>query len=161
MSAVHGNITWTRIGTAQKVVYVKPAEAKAKSITLSCAPSPACLGSPSSLTENDSSLPEVASLSAIVQINQDNFYLTSDQSYCGPSRFIKSLAQVKPSCSGRVLKAKPFNSDFATTMDNLHWLIGKATTPGFTENCSVMTGPNNILHIKVQHLLFKVSPPYD
>ena len=45
-------------------------------------------------------------------------------------------------------------------MDNLHWLIGKATTPGFTEKHSVTTGPNNALCIKVQYLLFDVSPPY-
>ena len=136
MSAVHGNITWAKIGTAQKVVYVEPAEAEAKSLTSSRAPSPAPSGSPSSLTENDPSLPEVTILSAVVQINQDDFYLTSDGCYRGPSRFIKSLAQVKPSCSGGVPEAEPFNTDFTTTMDNLCW------------------------YIKVQHLLFKVSPPY-
>jgi hypothetical protein len=160
ISAVCENITWAKIGTAQKVVYVEPIEAEAKSITSSRAPSPAPLGSPSSLTENDPSLPEVAILSAVVQISQDDFYLTSDGSYRGPSRFIKSLAQVKPSCSGGVPEAEPFNSDFATTMDNLRWLIGEATTPGFTEKRGVTTGPNNALHIKVRHLLFEVSPPY-
>ena len=160
ISAVCENITWAKIGTAQKVVYVEPIEAEAKSITSSCAPSPAPSGSPSSLTENDPSLPEVAILSAVVRISQDDFYLTSDGSYRGPSRFIKSLAQVKPSCSGGVPEAEPFNSDFATTMDNLRWLIGKATTPGFTEKRGVTTGPNNALRIKVRHLLFEVSPPY-
>ena len=69
------------------------------------------------------------------------------------------LAQVKPSCSSRVPEAKPFNGDFATTMDNLCQLLGEATTPGFTEKCGVTTGPDNALCIKVQHP-FEVSPPY-
>jgi hypothetical protein len=153
-TSIRKNITWARFGKAQKAVFAFSSATEANSITSSCASSP----SDPAETDDSTAVPEVTVLSIVVQIGQDDFYLTSDGGYHGPSKFIKSLAHVKPSCSGGVPEAEPFSGDYTTSMDNLRWLLGEATTPGFKEKRGVMIGPGNAARIKVRHLLFKVSP---
>ena len=101
--------------------------------------------------------PEAAMLLVMVQVSDENFFLMSDGGYCRHERFIKFLAQVKPSCSGGVPQVESFTGDFAIVMENLQWLLNEASTPGFTEKHSIVTRPSNVIHIKARHVLFKVS----
>lgn len=170
-TSVCKNITWARFGKAHKAVLVKSStgdsETDLTASDSSHANSPTSSSDTSSPTSSRASSPtsslfdptetEVAVLSIIVEIGQDDFYLTSDGGYRGPSKFIKSLAHVKPSCSGGVPEAEPFNSDYTTAIDNLHWLLSEATTPGFKEKRGVVTKLGNATRIKVRHLLFDVS----
>jgi hypothetical protein len=104
----------------------------------------------------DTALPEIAVLSAVVKIRDDDFYLTSDGGYRGPgqSSFIKCLAEVKPSCNGGRPDAEPFNADFSTTMANLRWLLEQTATDGFEKRGVIL---DNGDRMRVRHILFEVS----
>ncbi|KAI6115606.1 hypothetical protein EDD16DRAFT_1703114 [Pisolithus croceorrhizus] len=72
------------------------------------------------------SIAECAILSAIVCIDQDDFWLTADGGCQGLSSVWKDLLDVKPLCSLSNLGIEPVCSDFPTVLQMLQ---------GFTEHC--------------------------
>ncbi|KAI6041949.1 hypothetical protein EDC04DRAFT_2892453 [Pisolithus marmoratus] len=58
--------------------------------------------------------PSAAVLSAIVRIDRDDFWLTSDGGYRGPNTFWREILDVKPSCTVSEPGLEPVNLDFVS-----------------------------------------------
>ncbi|KAI0633922.1 hypothetical protein C8Q77DRAFT_1036223, partial [Trametes polyzona] len=102
--------------------------------------------------------PTPAVLSTVFQITSDDFFLTSDGGYRGPTRFHPSLAEVKPTCTGTIPPLDPFRTDFARALDNLRWLQDQIATPTFHLKRGVLVErPHQSPKLKVCHVLFEVN----
>ncbi|KAI5985663.1 hypothetical protein EDD15DRAFT_2374040 [Pisolithus albus] len=92
--------------------------------------------SPQSPYPSFSPLPEPAELCAIIHVDRDNFWLTSDGGYLGPSAFCKEILEVKPSCTLSSLGVEPVASDFATVLDMLRALTDQCVARGYGSGMS-------------------------
>ncbi|KAI6013878.1 hypothetical protein EDC04DRAFT_2609160 [Pisolithus marmoratus] len=88
---------------------------------------------------------DAAVLCAIVHIDHDNFWLTSDGGYHGLNTIWKEILDVKPSCTVLNPGFEPLNSDFTVTLEMLQVLTDKCITPGHSSSQSFFscnnTGP--------------------
>lgn len=107
--------------------------------------------------DDDSSAPEMAILSVIVIISSDDFWMSSDAGWRGPTKITKTFAQVKPSCTGEQPNLETLGDDFDTAISNLKWLQDQTATHGFREKKGLLVGNPGIPRIKVRHTLFEVS----
>lgn len=106
--------------------------------------------------QTDTPPPKGAELSAIVRIDQDNFWLTSDGGYVGPTAICKEILEVKPSCSLSNPAVEPASSDFATVLQMLRVLTEECVTPGYSSGKSFFsTEKNKPPRFKVRHRLFE------
>ncbi|PCH40664.1 hypothetical protein WOLCODRAFT_159329 [Wolfiporia cocos MD-104 SS10] len=97
-----------------------------------------------------------AILSAVCEINASDFYMTADGGYQGPTQYIPSFAQVKPTCTGSKPGVVPFTDDFAQVCDNIKALQREITTPGFTHMRGVLSSDEpRFARLKMQHVLFQ------
>ena len=136
--AVLDHVQWVRDGHANRLL-VKPEE------------------STNSARNDPSNLP-LAKLSAIVKIDRDDFWLTSDAGYRKPSVVWKSLADVKPSCAITIPNMQPAKMDYARVVDNLRTLQGKITTPGYQMGKGFfLAARGDVQRFKLRHILFEVS----
>ncbi|KAI6012258.1 hypothetical protein PISMIDRAFT_119218 [Pisolithus microcarpus 441] len=106
--------------------------------------------------QTDTPPPKGAKLSAIVQIDQENFWLASNGSYVGPTAICKEILKVKPSCSLSNPAVEPAPSDFATVLQMLCVLTEECVTPGYSSRKSFFSMEKNKPPcFKVQHRLFE------
>ncbi|KAI6033928.1 hypothetical protein BKA83DRAFT_4487015 [Pisolithus microcarpus] len=97
-----------------------------------------------------------AELCAIVHIDWDNLWLTSDGSYLGPNAICKGILDVKPSCALSNLGMEPVASDFATVLQMLWALTQQCVTHGFTSGISFFSSvKNRPPTFKLHHQLFE------
>lgn len=148
--SIHDNVHWVRQGRADRLA-VKPLAA-----------TPTC--SDSGKSSDDSSKypspppdepPELASLCAIAHISNQDFWLTSDAGYRGPSSVWGDLARVKPSCTLEEPDMQPVRGDFKAVMDNLRKLQDAVATSGFSPESrkGLLQGGNGGQRFKVKHVL--------
>ncbi|KAI6020046.1 hypothetical protein PISMIDRAFT_17811 [Pisolithus microcarpus 441] len=100
--------------------------------------------------------PEPAELCAIVRIDRDHFWLTSDGGYLGPNDICKEFLDVKPSCALSSPGLEPMASDFLTVLQMLRLLMEKCVTPGYSSGKSFFsTKMNGPPRFKLRHQLFE------
>ncbi|KAI6025248.1 hypothetical protein PISMIDRAFT_11508 [Pisolithus microcarpus 441] len=100
--------------------------------------------------------PEAAVLSAIVRIDRDHFWLTSDGGYLGPNAICKEILDVKPSCAMGNPGMEPAQSDFPTVLQILWELTQRCVTAGYSAGPSCFTTEKNSpTCFKLRHRLFE------
>ena len=111
-------------------------------------------------TENLSP-PEMAILSLITTISTDDFWMSSDAGWKGPTNFTRTLADAKASCTGKKPSFETIGDNFNTAIANLQWLQDQIATDGFTVKKGALVGqpgvPPDTYKVKVRHTLFEVS----
>ena len=125
----------------------------------------ACIPSAENLTDNPSSgklsnpavLPVPVTLSAVVHVPEDNFWMVADGGYCGLGKFNQEFADIETSCSGSIPNVDPFKGDFAELTTNVYWLMDLVATRGFKQKKGFVMGPSDTPHLKVCHILFEVQ----
>lgn len=174
------NLTWDRVGRTRSVILTPAAVTSILDAT--CDDVPSCPHTSNSLpsssplstsrssldlTNDESnnnaaepSLPEAVVLSAVVCINEEEFYMAPEGNYQGPGQFFQSLAKIKLSCSCKAPDAEPFKDDYVTVAKNLHSLINAALTPGFKNKRGFITGTNQLTRFKIRHTLFEVCTSF-
>lgn len=101
--------------------------------------------------------PDPVIISLVFQITPDDFFMTSDGGYQGPSKFVRSLVDVKPTCTGTLPSLEPFRADFSRVVDNIQWLEDEAATPTFElKRGFLIERPDQPPKIRVRHVLFEV-----
>ncbi|KAI6004719.1 hypothetical protein EDD15DRAFT_2359476 [Pisolithus albus] len=99
---------------------------------------------------------EKAILSAIACIDHDDFWLTPDGGYHGPTTVCREILDVKPSCAMTIPGLEPVRSDFGIVMQNLRAITQKCVTPGYSTGRSFFTWDNlNPTRFKLRHQLFE------
>ncbi|KIK13694.1 hypothetical protein PISMIDRAFT_17803 [Pisolithus microcarpus 441] len=93
--------------------------------------------------QTDTPPPKGAELSAIVRIDQDNFWLTSDGGYVRPTAICKEILEVKPSCSLSNPAVEPASADFATVLQMLRVLTEECVTLGYSSGKSFFSTEKN------------------
>jgi len=101
---------------------------------------------------------EMASLSAIVRVDHNDFWMTPDAGYQKPSAVWKDLLDVKPSCVVSAPDLQPVKDEFQQVVANLQHLQDKMQTPGYEMGKAFFTGGHaQTQRFKVRHVLFEVS----
>jgi len=107
--------------------------------------------------------PDPVELSAVVLITPDDFWLTSCGMWKGPTSVARTLADVKPTCTGDVPQETIFAQDFDSVMENINSLVHdvqineQTEVKGFFKN-----SPTGQRKIKFRHILFeKIQHPSD
>ncbi|KAL4068927.1 hypothetical protein V8B97DRAFT_2024585 [Scleroderma yunnanense] len=72
---------------------------------------------------------ELAPISAVVQIDNNNFWLMADTNFCGLTKICLDYTVIKPSCVCHMPEAAPFMADWRSVMDNLCWLQDQIAMP--------------------------------
>jgi len=93
---------------------------------------------------------EMVSLSAIVRIDRNNFWMSSDAGYQRPSTVWKDLVDVKPSCAVCTLDLQPAKGDYEKVVENLQQLQAQTLTPGY------QMGKGFFLGLKSEAMRFKI-----
>ncbi|KAG1858505.1 hypothetical protein F4604DRAFT_1684915 [Suillus subluteus] len=137
-SAFRDNIRWCRMGKADRLVVQN-------TLYVSGTNDPA----------SESAL-ELAIISAVMQISSNDFYLTADTGYKGPSTICLEYSSIKPSCTNEQLDIKPFKADFDVVKNNLRWLQDVATTDGFILKHGLVPPYTDGFRSKVRHVLFEL-----
>ena len=100
---------------------------------------------------------DLAPISAVVQINTNDYGLTVDANYRGPMDIWPDYAIIKPSCVFQVPDAVPFIGDWGMVTDNLCWLQECITTPTFSVKQGLFTtAVAGSPQFKMHHILFEV-----
>ncbi|KAI6024018.1 hypothetical protein BKA83DRAFT_4125412 [Pisolithus microcarpus] len=76
--------------------------------------------------------PKRAILSAIACIDHDNFWLTTNGGYHGPTTVCRAILNIKPSCAMTIPGMEPVTSDFGVIIQNLHEINQKCVMPGYS-----------------------------
>lgn len=102
--------------------------------------------------------PKSAVLSAVVHIPAEDYWLTSDGMWKGPTDAAKTFADVKPSCTGQAPTNEVFSGDFTNVLKHMRTILDLARTKGFQQSKGVLVnGFGGIPKIKFRHILFNVS----
>ncbi|KIO14778.1 hypothetical protein M404DRAFT_17638 [Pisolithus tinctorius Marx 270] len=137
------SVRWVRDGRADRLA-IKPAEPQGGARKRLPSPPP-----------DDSSF-DLAPISAVVQIDSNDYWLTADANYHGPSEIWPDFAIIKLSCVVQMPNVTPFTADWANVTDNLRWLQDAIAMPKFTMKQGLFTtagpcGPR----FRLRHVLFK------
>lgn len=101
---------------------------------------------------------EVATLTTIVRIDGNDFWMVSDGAYNWPSTVWKELADVKLSCAVCAPDLQPVKVDYDQVVANLHELQRQVVTPGYQMGKSFfLASKGDMERFKIRHVLFEVS----
>ncbi|KAI6027708.1 hypothetical protein PISMIDRAFT_13336 [Pisolithus microcarpus 441] len=157
-NSLAGDVQWVREGHGHVLVY-NPKKEGVDSSTVASAP---VLDVDTTTPSQDSPCtrfttpPEGAMLTAIVRIDRDHFWLTSDGGYLGPNTICKEILDVKPSCAFTDPGMEPIQLDFPTVLQILHDLTLQCVTPGYSTGTSFFTTEKKIpTGFKLRHRLFE------
>jgi len=142
------NVHWVRDGRADRLV-VRPVQPSGDAGEHLPSPPP-----------DDSSF-DLAPISAVIQIDSNDYWLMADANYRAPMEICPDFAIIKPSCIGHMPDTAPFTADWGNVTDNLCWLQDGIATPNFTMKQGLFTtagpcGPR----FKMRHILFEVCLSY-
>jgi len=100
----------------------------------------------------------MVTLTAIVHIDRDDFWMTSDAGYRRPSTVWKGLRDVKPSCAVCIPDLQPARGDYDQVVKNLEQLQAEIVTPGYQMGKGFFLAlKGDAKRFKIQHVLFDVS----
>ncbi|KIK15823.1 hypothetical protein PISMIDRAFT_114544, partial [Pisolithus microcarpus 441] len=102
---------------------------------------------------------ELAELCAIMFIDSNNYWLTSDGGYRKGIGMWHHLYDVKPPCTISEPPMNPAKADFSMAMKNLHVLMQKIGSPGYEKGKGFLFYDNSSptpTRFKIRHCLFEV-----
>jgi hypothetical protein len=111
--------------------------------------------------EEDSKLPftpeyDLAILSAVVHITNDDFFMTPCGYWRGPTQFCRNFSDIKLNCTGKSPSETPFRKDFPTLLANLTAVADLSWR--FTNKKGLFVErPPGHRKIKFRHVLFEVT----
>ena len=107
--------------------------------------------------EEDRPIPEydLAVLSAVVLISDDEFWLTSCGHWRGPRPFCQKFEDLKLTCTGKSPSGTPFSNDFPTVLANLTAVTNLSAR--FSRRRGLFVENPLARKIKFRHVLFEVS----
>jgi len=97
---------------------------------------------------------------AIVHINRNDFWMTSDAGYRRPSTVLKGLRDVKLSYAVCICipDLQPVRGNYDQVVKNLEQLQAEIVTPGYQIGKGFFLGAKgDAKRFKIQHVLFDVS----
>ncbi|KAL4064818.1 hypothetical protein V8B97DRAFT_2025921 [Scleroderma yunnanense] len=98
----------------------------------------------------------VGPILAVVQIDNNDFWLTADVNFHGLTEICLDYAVIKPSCVCHMPEAAPFTADWGSVTDNLHWLQDQIATPKFGMKQGLfVTAGKCVPQFKMHHVLFE------
>lgn len=150
-SSIIDKLHWVQDGRGHALTSISIPDSNADVDVLITVP-PVELPSDNSLTTS----PDHATLTAIVRVDRNDFWLTSDGGYQGPTAVCKELLQVKPSCALTDPATMPVSADFAVVLETLHLITEKCVTPGYSAGASFFsTDGDGGPRFKLRHKLFE------
>ncbi|KAI5997569.1 hypothetical protein EDD15DRAFT_2194608 [Pisolithus albus] len=157
-STVATNVQWVREGRGHVLVYCpkKDTEESTTEGNSTALKNISSNPTPTTAPANFQAPPEGAELSAIVRIECEHFWLTSDGGYLGPNDICKEILDVKLTCTVGDPGMEPVHSDFPTVLDMLCVLTRQCVMPGYSAGPSLfITEKNRPTCVKVRHRLFE------
>ena len=146
-TSIINQVSWVRIGKADRLVTNNAATEYRSACDLFAA-DPEAQAPPT---------PDPAVLSAVIFIPEEDYWLTSDAGWKGPTAAATSFADVKPSCTGQKPEHEVFAPDFVVVLRNVKDLLEKGRTKGFPEIKGVVVKSNTgASKLKFHHILFEV-----
>ena len=109
------NVTWVHVGRADQLVTNETATEYKSSGNLSAI-------DPESSTLTN---PNATIISAVVLISEEDYWLTVDANWKGPSMVAPNLSDAKASCTGQAPDNEAFVPDFPTVINNIKDIIAK------------------------------------
>ena len=100
--------------------------------------------------------PEMVTLTAIVCVDRNDFWMTSDGGYVRPSIVWKELAKVKLTCTVCSPDLQPAKGAYKQVILNLQSLQCEILTPGYQMGKGFFLGGKGD-RFKLRHVLFEVS----
>ena len=119
--SVANNVAWVCVGKADWLVNKEAATKYMSSRDFSAA-------DPHSFTLTN---PNATILSTVVLIPEEDYWLTTDANWKGPSTVAPKLSDAKASCTGQAPENEVFLPDFATVLNNIKEIMVKGWTGGF------------------------------
>ena len=98
---------------------------------------------------------DIAVLSAVVHISDDDFWMSSCRNWKGTSQYCPKFSDLKLTCTGKSPSQMPFSKDFPTVLTNLTALANLAAK--FTEKKGLFIERPPDRKIRFRHVLFEVS----
>ncbi|KAF9230627.1 hypothetical protein BU15DRAFT_83395 [Melanogaster broomeanus] len=107
-------------------------------------------------TSSSDDATELATLSAVVRIMDNNFWLTSDAGWRAPTSITPHLHDAKATCVGVAPRSGPFRPDFFVAVQNATNLQQQVATQDFNLRYGfACTGEGESTQIKFRHVLFE------
>ncbi|KAF9239986.1 hypothetical protein BU15DRAFT_61619 [Melanogaster broomeanus] len=105
---------------------------------------------------SDDSVADLATLSTVVRINDNGFWLTSDAGWRAPTDITPHLRDAKASCIGVSPLTGVFRDDFFLSVENAHLLQQQIATPNAGEHLGfACKGEGQFAELKFRHMLFE------
>jgi hypothetical protein len=95
---------------------------------------------------------ELATISTVVTISPDNFWLRPENNWKGPSQYNPTLADVKATCIGNKPNMELFQDNFEETIQNIEWLQNESAVVSFKDKCSIIVNNDGVPGIKFRHI---------
>ena len=145
-------VVWKRIGNDNCLVTKKSADAVE-----------AAHAARETTFEEDCKFPlipeyDLAVLSAVVHITNDDYWMTSCGHWNGPHRFCPNFSDVKLTCTGESPSETPFSKDFPTFLANIT-AVTKLSARFPNKKGLFVERPASDRKVKFRHVLFEVSIP--
>ena len=100
---------------------------------------------------------DLAVLSAVVHISDDDFWMTSCGNWRGPSQYCPKFSDIKLTCTGKSPLETPFREDFPSVLINLTSVVNLSAKFRNRKGLFVERPPASDRKIKFRHVLFEVS----
>ncbi|KAI6100724.1 hypothetical protein EDD16DRAFT_1761229 [Pisolithus croceorrhizus] len=154
LPSLSSDFHWLCEGRGHVLIHMP--ESPPDTVTTTSPPTNSDDGDPCDSSPNVPSTPVAVSLSAIIRINREDFWLTSDGGYQGPGAVWRDILDVKPSCTVSNPSIEPVTSDFVHMLRNLHLLTKRCVTPGFSSGKSFFCADHQaVARFKLRHRLFE------
>ena len=146
-------VIWRRIGIDNCLVTKESADAVDAAHAVAAPTAETTLGELSTPTPEY----DLAVLSAVVHISDDDFWVTSCGNWKGASQYCPKFSDLKLTCTGKSPSETPFREDFPTVVTNLTALTDLSAK--FTNKKGLFVEQPSDHKIKFRHVLFEVSRP--
>ena len=101
--------------------------------------------------------PSAVQLSAIVVLTHDDFWLSSDGGWTGPSKDAPSFFDVKISCTGGNPIQNDLHAEYINVLANIDALIQRNHIPTYAiDDCCTISSLSLERKLKFSHMLFQV-----
>ena len=104
--------------------------------------------------------PKMAVLSLVCAVSSEDFWMTADGGWKGPSAITKTFSAVKPSCTLEAPSIDVLRDDYVTGIGNLRWVQDQVAMHGVSKKQGLLVPASAdaaATHIKIKHKLFEVS----
>jgi hypothetical protein len=142
-------VVWRRIGRGHCLVTKEWAETTAEAHTR-------IASQQTEEEENFEEGPDMATLSAVVKITTEDFWMMSCGMWKGPSEMTPSFQDIKLTCTGGIPDDEVFCADYKTVLDNARRLMTEVESNSFDGKRGFLITRGNTHKLKFRHVLFEV-----